>query len=38
MIGQSDFLDKYRIDREKFLACGLDWDELSKIGTYLPDR
>ena len=31
MIGQSDFLDKYRIDREKFLACGLDWDELSKI-------
>ena len=31
MIGQSDFLDKYRIDREKFLASGLDWNELSKI-------
>jgi ppGpp synthetase/RelA/SpoT-type nucleotidyltranferase len=33
MIGQSDFLDKYRIDREKFKACGLDWDELSKIAA-----
>ena len=31
MIGQSDFLDKYRIGREKFLASDLDWNELSKI-------
>jgi len=41
MIGQSDFFDKYRIDREKFKACGLDWDELSKIaadyGRFRPD-
>jgi len=41
MIDLSDFLDKYRIDREKFKACDLDWNELSKIATdykcCLPD-
>ena len=41
MIEQSDFLDKYRIDGEKFKACGLDWNELSKIArdyqSRLPD-
>jgi putative GTP pyrophosphokinase len=41
MIDLSDFLDKYRIDREKFKACGLGWNELSKIATdykcCLPD-
>ena len=41
MIDLSDFLDKYRIDREKFKACGLDWNELSKIAMdhkrRLPD-
>jgi len=41
MIDLPDFLDKYRIDREKFKTCGLDWSELSKIATdykcLLPD-
>jgi ppGpp synthetase/RelA/SpoT-type nucleotidyltranferase len=41
MIKQSDFLDKYRIEKERFKACGLDWGELSKIANdyehYRPD-
>ena len=39
MIGQSGFLDKYRIDREKFLACGLEdgWSEIDHRIRYPYD-